>query len=61
MIFTASQYKNEDDVLEIKLETIGHLVDAIVIAEATVDQRGRPKPLNFPMTDLPNGQTSLDM
>lgn len=44
----ASQFKNELDVLEIRLETIGHLFDIIVIAEATVDQRGRPKALVFP-------------
>lgn len=48
MIFTASQFKNEIDVLEIRLETIGHLCDAIVLAEATVDQRGRPKDLVYP-------------
>lgn len=48
MIYTASQYKNEIDVLEIRLETIGHLVDKIVIAEATVDQRGRPRDLHLP-------------
>ena len=48
VIFTASQFKNEVDVLHIRLATIGDLVDVIVIAEATVDQRGRPKPLVFP-------------
>lgn len=48
MRYTASQFKNEVDVLEIRLGTIGHLVDRIVIAEATVDQRGRPKELVFP-------------
>lgn len=47
-IYTASQFKNEVDVLEIRLETIGDLVDRIVLAEATVDQRGRHKELNFP-------------
>lgn len=47
MIYSASQFNNENDVLEIKLETIGHLFDVIVLAEATVDQRGRPKSLNF--------------
>lgn len=48
MRYTASQFKNEIDVLEIRLGTIGHLVDKIVIAEAIVDQRGRPKELIFP-------------
>lgn len=48
MRYTASQFKNEVDVLEIRLGTIGHLVDVIVIAEATVDQRGRHKDLVFP-------------
>ena len=48
MRYTASQFKNEVDVLEIRLGTIGHLVDRIVIGEATVDQRGRPKDLVFP-------------
>jgi hypothetical protein len=48
MRYTASQFKNEVDVLEIRLKTIGHLVDCIVIGEATVDQRGRPKDLVFP-------------
>lgn len=47
MRFTASQFKNEIEVLEIRLETIGHLFDVIVLAEATVDQRGRPKELIF--------------
>lgn len=50
MRYTASQFKNEDDVLEIRLETIGHLFDKIVIGEATVDQRGNPKPLNFDLS-----------
>lgn len=48
MIYSASPFKNELDVLEIRLGTIGHLIDRFVIAEATVDQRGRPKPLVFP-------------
>jgi hypothetical protein len=47
-VYIASQFKNEVDVLEIRLGTIGHLADIIVIAEATVDQRGRPKRLVFP-------------
>lgn len=46
-VWTGSQFKNELDILEIRLGTIGDLVDHIVIAEATVDQRGREKPLNF--------------
>lgn len=48
MIYTASQFKNEVDVLEIRLGTISDLVDCIVIAEAAVDQRGRPRELVFP-------------
>lgn len=48
MIYTASQFKNEVEVLEIRLDTIGNLVDRIIIAEATVDQRGRPRDLVFP-------------
>ena len=48
MIYTASQFKNEVDVLEIRLGTIADMVDVVVLAEATVDQRGRPKELNFP-------------
>lgn len=47
MRYTASQFKNEADVAEIRFGTIGDIVDRIVIAEATVDQRGRPKPLTF--------------
>lgn len=48
MIYTASQFRDELDVLLIRLETIGDMVDKIVLAEATVDQRGRPKPLIYP-------------
>ena len=48
MIYTASQFKNEVDVLEIRLGTIADMVDVVVLAEATVDQRGRPKELEFP-------------
>jgi len=48
LIYTASQFKNEVDVLEIRLGTIGDMVDVVVLAEATVDQRGRPKELEFP-------------
>lgn len=48
MRYTASQFKNELDVLEIRLETIGDQFDKIVIAEATVDQRGRPRDLVLP-------------
>lgn len=48
MIYSVSQFKNEVDVLEIRLGTIAHLIDRFVIAEATVDQRGRPKELVFP-------------
>lgn len=47
VVWSASQFNGELDVLEIRLGTIGHLVDRIVVAEATVDQRGRPKPLTF--------------
>lgn len=43
VVWSCSQFNNELDVLEIRLGTIGHLVDRIVLAEATVDQRGRPK------------------
>lgn len=45
LLWSCSQFNNELDVLEIRLGTIGHLVDRIVLAEATVDQRGRPKPV----------------
>lgn len=47
-VFTCSQLKNEMDVLDIRLRTIGDMVDVIVLAEATVDQRGRPKELVYP-------------
>lgn len=46
-VWSGSQFKDELDVLEIRLGTIGHLVDRFVLVEATVDQRGRPKPLAF--------------
>lgn len=45
ILWSCSQFNQELDVLEIRLGTIGHMVDRFVIAEATVDQRGRPKPL----------------
>jgi beta-1,4-mannosyl-glycoprotein beta-1,4-N-acetylglucosaminyltransferase len=45
IVWAGSQFKNELDVLEIRLATIGHLVDRFVFAEADVDQRGNPKPL----------------
>lgn len=48
MIWSVSTFFNELDVLEIKLETLDHLVDVFVLAEATVDQRGQSKPLVFP-------------
>ena len=48
MIYTASQFNNELDVLEIRLETIGDMVDVIVLAESTVNQRGQKKPLHLP-------------
>lgn len=48
MIYAVSQFKNELDVLEIRLATIAHLVDRIVLAEATVDQRGNPRELVYP-------------
>lgn len=47
MIYAASQFKNEVDVLEIRLETIGEYVDRFVLAEATTDQRGYPRELVF--------------
>lgn len=40
-----SPFYNELDVLEIKLATLSPLIDRFVLAEATVDQRGNPKPL----------------
>lgn len=46
--WAVSQFKNETDVLEIRLGTIADLVDRIVLAEATVDQRGRPRELVYP-------------
>jgi hypothetical protein len=45
--WACSQFKDELDVLEIRLGTLDPLIDRFVIAEATVDQRGRPKPLVF--------------
>lgn len=48
MRYMASQFKNEIDVLKIRLDTLGDHVDVVVLAEATVDQRGRPKDLILP-------------
>lgn len=47
MIYAASQLNNEMDVLEIRLGTIADMVDIVVLAEATVTQRGNPKELHF--------------
>jgi len=47
MIWGASTFNNELDVLEIRLETLSGIVDRWVLAEATVTQRGTPKPLHF--------------
>jgi len=47
MIWGASTFNNELDVLEIRLETLSPIVDRWVIAEAPVTQRGTPKPLYF--------------
>lgn len=45
MVWHATTFHSELDVLEIKLATLDHLIDLFVVAEATVDQRGNPKPL----------------
>lgn len=47
MIWAASPFNNELDVLEIRLETLDLLVDRFVLAEALVTQRGQEKPLHF--------------
>jgi hypothetical protein len=47
MIWAASTFNNELDVLEIRLRTLDPVVDRFVLAEATVTQRGNPKPLYF--------------
>lgn len=44
-VWSLSTFYNELDVLEIRLRTLDPLVDVHVLAEATVDQRGNPKPL----------------
>jgi beta-1,4-mannosyl-glycoprotein beta-1,4-N-acetylglucosaminyltransferase len=46
-VWSVSPFFNELDVLEIRLATLDPLVDVFVLAEATVDQRGRPKPLHL--------------
>lgn len=46
-VWAASTFNNELDVLEIRLKTLDKVVDRFVLAEATVTQRGQPKPLNF--------------
>lgn len=45
--WAVSTFNNELDVLEIRLETLDPVVDRFVLAEATVTQRGNPKPLYF--------------
>jgi hypothetical protein len=47
VIWSASPFNNELDVLEIRLETLDPLVDRFVLAEAPVTQRNQPKPLYF--------------
>jgi hypothetical protein len=47
MIWAVSTFNDELNVLEIRLKTLSPLVDRFVLTEATVTQRGQPKPLYF--------------
>lgn len=47
MIWAASTFNNELDVLEIRLRTLDAVVDRFVLAEAPLTQRGQEKPLHF--------------
>lgn len=47
MIWSVSTFNNELDVLEIRLNTLGDIVDRFILTEATVTQRNQPKPLHF--------------
>lgn len=46
-VWGVSTFNNELDVLEIRLETLDHLVDRWILTEQTVTQRGQAKPLYF--------------
>lgn len=46
-VFDCFTYFNEDELLEIRLQTLDAHVDCFVIAEATHTQSGLPKPMNF--------------
>ena len=47
MIFDCVTYKNEDIILELRLNTLNEFVDKFIIVEATKNHAGKPKKLNF--------------
>src|ERR1044072_7185807 len=48
MIWSATPYCGESDVLEIRLATLAPVVDVHVLVEANLTQRGHPKPYFYP-------------
>jgi beta-1,4-mannosyl-glycoprotein beta-1,4-N-acetylglucosaminyltransferase len=47
MIWSATPYCGEADILEIRLATLDPVVDVHVLVEGNVTQRGNPKPFHF--------------
>jgi len=51
-IYDCFSYFNEDTILDIRLNTLNEYVDKFVIVEATRDQAGRKKKLNFKISNF---------
>ena len=49
MIFDCVTYKNEDIILDLRLNVLDEFVDKFIIVEATKDHAGNAKKLNFNM------------
>ena len=53
MIYDCFTFFNESELLEIRLEELGPIVDKFVICEGTYAHGGNPKPLNFNINNYP--------
>jgi len=58
-IYDCFQFFNEENILDLRLNTLNDHVDEFIIAEATRDHAGNEKKLNFDyknfsMLDIPN-------
>ena len=52
LIYDCFQYFNEDHIVDLRLNILSEFVDKFVIVESTVNHQGKPKELNFNLSNF---------